>query len=135
LLCYFKTEGKILRTKEKSGRPKTSKNEQNAEMVDETVTNNYIFDDYSYFFFACVLYGCETWSLALREEHRLRVFENRVLRRIFEPTRDEMKGDWRKVHNEELHYLYTSSDIIRMVKSRRMGWARHVAGVGGCIIF
>jgi hypothetical protein len=49
------------------------------------------------------LYGCETWSLSLREEHRLRVFENRVLRRIFEPKRDEMMGDWRKLHNEELH--------------------------------
>jgi hypothetical protein len=67
-----------------------------------------------------VLYGCETWSLTLREEHRLRVFENRVLRRIFEPKRDEVIGGWRKLHNEELHNLYCSPNIIRMIKSRRM---------------
>jgi hypothetical protein len=74
-----------------------------------------------------VLYGCETWSLTIREEHRLRVFENRVLRRIFGPKRDEVTGEWRKLHNEELHNLYSSSVIIRQVKSRRMRWARHVA--------
>jgi hypothetical protein len=62
----------------------------------------------------------------LREEHRLRVFENRVLRRIFGPERDEVMGEWRKVHNEELHNLYSSPDIIRQVKSRRMRWAGHV---------
>jgi hypothetical protein len=67
-----------------------------------------------------VLYGCETWSLTLREEHRLRVFENRVLRRIFGPNRDEVTGDWRKLHNEELHSLYSSPSIIRMIKSRSM---------------
>jgi sorting nexin-29 len=67
-----------------------------------------------------VLYGCETWSLTLREEHRLRVFENRVLRRIFGPKGDEVTGEWRKLHNEELHNLYSSPDIIRQVKSRRM---------------
>jgi hypothetical protein len=67
-----------------------------------------------------VLYGCETWSLTLREEHRLRVIENRVLRRIFGPKRDEVTGEWRKMHNEELHNLYSSPDIIRQVKSRRM---------------
>jgi hypothetical protein len=77
-----------------------------------------------------VLYGCETWSLMLREEHRLRVFENRVLRRIFGPKRDEVTGEWRKVHNEELHNLYSSPDIIRQVKSRRMRWAGHVAHMG-----
>jgi hypothetical protein len=65
-----------------------------------------------------VLYGCETWSLTLREEHRLRVFENRVLRRIFWSKRDEVTGDWRKLHNEELHNLYSSPN--RMIKSRRM---------------
>jgi hypothetical protein len=74
-----------------------------------------------------VLYGCETWSLTLREEHRLRVFENRVLRRIFEPKRDEVTREWRKLHNEGLHNLYSSPDIIRQVKSRRMRWAGHVA--------
>jgi hypothetical protein len=67
-----------------------------------------------------VLYGCETWSLTLREAHRLRVFENRILRRIFAPKRDEVTGEWRKLHNEELHNLYSSPDIIRQVKSRRM---------------
>jgi hypothetical protein len=77
-----------------------------------------------------VLYGCETWSLALREEHRLRVFENRVLRRIFGPKSDEVTGEWRKLHNEELHNLCSSPDIIRQVKSRRMRWAGHVARMG-----
>jgi hypothetical protein len=66
----------------------------------------------------------------LREEHRLRVFENRILRRIFGPKRDEVTGEWRKLHNEELHNLYSSPDIIRQVKSRRMRWARHVARMG-----
>jgi hypothetical protein len=74
-----------------------------------------------------VLYGCETWSLTLREEHRLRVYENRVLRRIFGPKRDEVTGEWRKLHSEELHNLYSSPDIIRQVKSRQMRWAGHVS--------
>jgi hypothetical protein len=65
------------------------------------------------------------------EEHRLRVFENRVLRRIFGPKRDEVTGDWRKLHNEELHDLYSSPNIIRMIKSRRMRWAGHVARMVG----
>jgi hypothetical protein len=65
-------------------------------------------------------------SLTLREEHRLRVFENRVLRRIFGPERDEVTGGWRKLHNEELHNLCSSPSIIRMIKSRRMRWARYV---------
>jgi hypothetical protein len=76
------------------------------------------------------LYGCETWSLTLREEHRLRVFENRVLRIIFGPKRDEVTGEWRNLHNEELHNLYSSPDIIRQIKSRRMRWAGHVARMG-----
>jgi hypothetical protein len=76
-----------------------------------------------------VLFGCEIWSLMLREEHRLRVFENRVLRRIFGPKRDEVTGEWRKLHNEELHNLYSSPDIIRQDKSRRMRWAGHVARI------
>jgi hypothetical protein len=70
-----------------------------------------------------VLYGCETWSLTLRVEHRLRVFENRVLRIIFGPKRGQVTGDWRKLHNEELHDLYSSLNKIRMIKSRRMRWA------------
>jgi hypothetical protein len=71
-----------------------------------------------------VLYGCETWSLTLREEHRLRVFENRVLRRIFGPKKEE-DGSWRKLHNDELHSLYSS-----LIKSRRLRWVRHVAHIG-----
>jgi hypothetical protein len=68
--------------------------------------------------FLVVLYGCETLSLTLREEHRLRVFENRVLMRIFGPKRDEVTGDWRKLHNEELHNLYSPQSIIRMIKRK-----------------
>jgi hypothetical protein len=77
-----------------------------------------------------VLYGCETWAVTLREEYRLRVFENTVLRRIFGPKRDKVTGEWRKLHSEELHNLYLSPDIIRQVKSRRMRWAGHVAHMG-----
>jgi hypothetical protein len=77
-----------------------------------------------------VLYGCKTWSLTLREEHRLRVFENRVLRRIFGPKMDEVAGGWRKLHNEELHGLYSSPSIFRVIKARRMTWAEHVARMG-----
>jgi hypothetical protein len=77
-----------------------------------------------------VLYGCETWSLTLREEHRLRVFENRVLRKIFGPMRDEVTGGWRKLYNGELRDLYSSPSIIRIIKSRRMRWAGHVARMG-----
>jgi hypothetical protein len=78
-----------------------------------------------------ILYGCETWSLTLREEHRLGVFENKVLRRIFGPNRDEVTGGWRKLHNEELHDLYSPPSIIRIIKARRMRWAGHVARMGG----
>jgi hypothetical protein len=77
-----------------------------------------------------VLYGCETLSLTLREEHRLRVFENRVLKRIFGPKRDEVTGGWRELHNEELHDLYSSPSIVRMIKARRMRWAGHLARMG-----
>jgi hypothetical protein len=83
-----------------------------------------------------VLYGCKTWSVTLREEHRLRVFENRVLRRIFGPKRDEVMGEWRRLHNEELDDLYSSPNIIRVIKSRRMRWTGHVARMcegGRCI--
>jgi hypothetical protein len=74
-----------------------------------------------------VLYRCETWSLTLREERRLTVFENRVLRTVFEPKRDEVTGECGKLHNEELNDLYSMPSIVRVVKSRRMRWARRVA--------
>jgi hypothetical protein len=77
------------------------------------------------------VYGCETWSLTFREERRLRVFENRVLRRIFGPKRDEVTREWRRLHNKELYGLYSSPNIIRMIKSRRLRWAGHVARMGG----
>jgi hypothetical protein len=77
-----------------------------------------------------VLYGCESWSLILKEECRLRVFENKVLRRIFGPKRDEVTGDWRRLHNKELYALYSSPNIIRVIKSRRLRWAGHVPRMG-----
>jgi len=77
-----------------------------------------------------VLYGCETWSLKLREERSLRVFENRVLRKVFGSKRDETTGEWRKLHNEELSYLYSLPNIVRVVKSRRMRWSGHVERMG-----
>jgi len=77
-----------------------------------------------------VLYGCETWSLTLKEERRLRVFENVVLRRIFGPKRDEVKTEWRKLHNEELDDLYSSPNIVWVIKSRRIRWAGHVVQMG-----
>jgi hypothetical protein len=81
--------------------------------------------------FICGFYGCETLSLTLREEHRLRVFENRVLRTIFGPKRDEVTGGWRKLHNEELQGLFSSPSSVRVIKARRMRWAGYVARMGG----
>jgi hypothetical protein len=81
-----------------------------------------------------VLYGCETWSLTLREERRLRVFENRVLRKIFGPKREEV-GSCRILHIDELHDLYSSPNIVRVIKSRRMRWAGHVARMGRGEVF
>ena len=77
-----------------------------------------------------VLYGCETWSLTLREESKLRAFENMVMKRIFGPRRDEVSGEWRRLHNEELNDLYSSPNTVRVIKSRRMRWAGHVARMG-----
>ena len=70
-----------------------------------------------------VLYGCGTWFFTLREKRRLRVFENRVVRRIFGPKRDEVTGDWRKLRNKKLNDLYSSPNIFRMIKSKRKRWA------------
>jgi hypothetical protein len=78
-----------------------------------------------------VLYECETWSLTLREERRLRVFENRLLRRIFGPKGDEVTGEWRKLHSGEFQNLRSFRNNIRQIKSRRMRWAGHVALMGG----
>ena len=77
-----------------------------------------------------VLYGCKTWPMTLRKERKLRVFENMVLRRIFGPRRDEVTGEWRRRHNEELNDLYSSPNIVRVIKSRRMRWAGHVTRMG-----
>ena len=77
-----------------------------------------------------VVYGCETWSLTLSEVCRLRVFENSVLKRIFGPKRDKVTREWRKLHNEELNDLYSSSSIVQVIKSRRLKWARHVVCMG-----
>jgi hypothetical protein len=76
-----------------------------------------------------VLYGCETLFLTLREEHRLYVFESRVLSRIFGPNTDEVRGGWIKLHNEELHDLHSSPIIIRMIKLRRMRWVEPVSQI------
>jgi hypothetical protein len=85
---------------------------------------------YSTIILPVVLYGCETWLLTLREKSRLRVCENRVLRRIFGPKRDELTGEWRKLHNKELCDLYCSPNIVQVIKLRRVRWAGHIAGMG-----
>ena len=77
-----------------------------------------------------VLYGCETWSLTLRKERRLRVFENGVLRGIFGPKRDEVTREWRKLHNEELYDLYYTPNMVRVIKSGRIRWVGHVVQMG-----
>ena len=85
---------------------------------------------YRNMFLPVVLYGCESWSLTLRMDRRLREFQNRVLRRIFGPKMDEVTRDWRKLHNEKLHDLYSSLKIVRVIISRRLRWAGHVACMG-----
>jgi hypothetical protein len=76
------------------------------------------------------LYGCGTWFLTLSEEYRLRVFENRILRIIFGPKRKEVAGDWGRLHNEELHNLHASRNIVRLIKSRRMRWVGLISCTG-----
>jgi hypothetical protein len=91
------------------------------------LSKNVIIVIYKTIILPVVMYGYETWSLTLREEHRLRVYENRVLRRIFGPKKEDMTGEWRKLHNEELRDLCLSPSIIRIIESRRMRWAGYVA--------
>jgi len=99
-------------------------------LLSSLLTKNLKIKIYRTIILTVVLYGCETSSLTLTEERRLWVFENRVLRRIFGPTRDEVTREWRKLHNEELNDRYCSSNIVRVIKSRRMRWAGHVARMG-----
>jgi hypothetical protein len=80
---------------------------------------------------ALVLYGCENWLLTLREECRLRVFENRVLRRIFGPKRDKVTGEWRRLHNKKFYAFHSSQNTIQVIKLRRLRWTGHVAHMGG----
>ena len=95
-------------------------------MSSRLLSKNFKIKIYKTIILPVVLYGCETWSLTLREESRLRIFENRILSRIFGPKRDE-NAEWRRVHNEELCILYRSPNIVRVNKSRRLRWAGYVA--------
>ena len=92
--------------------------------------NFHVFKIYRIIILPVVLFGCETWSLTLREERKPRVFENILLRRIFGPRRDEVMGEWKRLNNEELNDLYSSPNIVWVIKSRRMSWAGHVAHMG-----
>jgi len=94
------------------------------------LTKNLKIKIYRIIILPVVLYGCETCSLTLREKRKLRVFENMVLRRIFGPRRDEVTGEWRRLHNKKVNDLYTPPNIERVIKSRRMRWAGHVARMG-----
>ena len=99
-------------------------------MSSRLLSKNLKITIYRTIIFAVVLYGCETWSLTLQEERKLRMFENMVLKRIFGPRRVEVTGEWRRLHNKELNDLYSSPNTVRVIKSRRMRWARHVVYMG-----
>jgi len=94
------------------------------------LSKNLIIKIYRTIILPVVLYGCETWSLILREERKLSLFENRVLKKIFGSRRDEVTEQWRKLHNEELNDLYSTPNLVRVIKLRRMRWAGHVARMG-----
>jgi len=93
------------------------------------ISKNVNFKIYKIIILPVVLYGCETWTMTLREERRLRVFENRVLKKIFGPKKDNVTREWRKLHNEELNDLY-SPIIVRVIKMGTIRWAEHVASMG-----
>ena len=100
---------------------------QLSSILEAVAINKFKDSDTQNYNSACCLYGCETWSLTFREERRLRMFENRVLRGIFGLRRDEITGEWRKLQNEELNDLYSSPNPVRVIKSRRVRWVGHVA--------
>jgi hypothetical protein len=99
-------------------------------LISSLLSKNVKIKIYKTLILLVVLYGCESWSFSLREEGRLRVFENKVLRRTFGPKRDEVTGEWRRLHNKELYALYSSPNITRVIKSRRLRWTGHVAHMG-----
>ena len=99
-------------------------------MFSRLLSKNFKIKIYRTVILPVVLYGCETWSLTLREERKLSVFENMALGRIFGPRRDEVTEEWRRLHNEELNDLYSSPNIVRVIKSRRIRWAGNVAHMG-----
>ena len=103
---------------------------RNAFKNEKKIGNTVSIKIYTTIILPDVLYGCETSSLTLREERRMRVFENRMLRRIFGPRRDGATGEWRKLHNEELNDLYCSPNIVRVTKKRILKWMQHVAHIG-----